>query len=200
MAQAGPQQEDGGGNAQADALPTLLRAGQGGRAVHQPRLYRRAVMNLPPIQALMMEPPQQPRSLEQFREHAMRSVEAVARTFTDPGDDWTPVLMLQNPDGAIMVAAIGPYMETEQLKDTLGYTLIPELVRRSEATMVAFITSVWTAVAPKGTTQAEAERMRAATMTNRREELHVLVATAERWEMMHARIKRGRVAAPRLGA
>lgn len=70
--------------------------------------------------------------------------------FTEPDDDWTPVVFMENAEGTRATMPIEQFMENDQMKDMLTELIIPQTIQKFGATRVVMVLSVWSSKLPKG--------------------------------------------------
>ena len=64
--------------------------------------------------------------------------------FTDPDDDWEPILFVEGKTGTGMTP-LGQFMRNDGSKDMLAEVVIPAVVEQFQATTVVMVLSTWTA-------------------------------------------------------
>jgi hypothetical protein len=84
-------------------------------------------------------------------DHVAVTAERMAKdTFTEPDDDWTPIVFLEDATGTWAMMPIEEFMQNDRTKDMLVELIIPETIKRFEAKVVVMILSVWHSKIPKG--------------------------------------------------
>jgi hypothetical protein len=125
-----------------------------------------------------------------FTEQTMRLVHMIGCSFTEPSDDWMPVIVVDSRE--LGIVPVGFVMTRN--KDAIAMQLA-RLLRETRAERCAVILSAWTAeVGP------EWDRVTpAAKLANRYETVAVTMIDRERVEGYSARIRRSEDAPPTLG-
>ena len=99
------------------------------------------------------------------------------KLFTEPDDDWTPVLFMEDADGQRMTMPIEQFMVNEQTKDLLANFIIPEVIGKFSATIAVMVLSVWRgSPIPKGVDPDD--RPRPSEDVNRTEAVMIIEYTA----------------------
>lgn len=65
------------------------------------------------------------------------------KLFTEPDDDWTPVLFMEDADGQRMTVPIEQFMANDQMKDQLANHIIPFVIGKFSAKVAVMVLSVW---------------------------------------------------------
>lgn len=147
---------------------------------------------------------------EAFRDTVKMGVKVIGESFTNPDDDWTPVLMIWGRKGMDVVGIDGRWFNTTQGKDELAKRVLPREIAKRGATMFAFVQSVWMVQIrvpdddPEAQVQfeqalADAQAQRIHQRADRVEMVHLFAADRFRVEMWHAPIARSPFAPPTLG-
>lgn len=131
--------------------------------------------------------------LETVIEIATDGVTVIGASFTEPDDDWAPVLILQLKAGKGAVVGIdGNFLASQQSKDLLAHEVIPQAIREFEAIGAAFVSSSWM-VASDDRKVAPSEH------PDREEVVMVTAMTAGEHAFLMARISRHADRPPELG-
>jgi hypothetical protein len=63
--------------------------------------------------------------------------------FTEPDDDWTPVLFMETKEGEQGIMPLHEFMGAEPMKDLLANALIPMTINEFKAVKIVMVLSVW---------------------------------------------------------
>lgn len=91
-------------------------------------------------------------NIDELADIMRESIENIQDNFSDPEDDFIPVLSLLPQDGQnIMLALDGRWLENNQTKDRLIKTVMLPAIEGVGAKTVATVFSAWQASVPEGT-------------------------------------------------
>lgn len=74
---------------------------------------------------------------------ALRGLRDIAKSFTEPDDDFESIVVLETKDGNAAILPIGFFMETETSKELLAEVVLPVAIRKMEVQRLVFVTSAW---------------------------------------------------------
>lgn len=63
--------------------------------------------------------------------------------FTEPDDDWVPILFLEDTDGERMTMPIEQFMTDDRTKDMLAEYIIPSVIEKFQPKVVVMVLSIW---------------------------------------------------------
>lgn len=119
-----------------------------------------------------------PEELSLFDSVSITARKLAAEHFTDPDDDWEPILFVEGKDGS-GITPLGQFMRDDRHKELLANVVIPAVIEQFQATTIVMVLSTWTAsVASK----EELEPIRyvpPSQRPNRREQLLIIEYTRE---------------------
>lgn len=139
------------------------------------------------------------RKLDLFEHVAALAASMPDNVFTDPDDDWTPVLFMEGPQGGTMMA-LEPYMTDEIHKDMLASVVIPAAIDQFKPTVVVMIVSAWTSKTSGDLLRDTGEYFPPSEQADRKEQVVVIEYTREGvTRQAFAQIKRFADKVPRLG-
>jgi hypothetical protein len=88
--------------------------------------------------------------LEAVFSAALTGVVGTEEDFSEPDDDWLPIMLLIDDHRGLSVAAIdGQFMADDEAKEMLAQSVIPRLVKEVDAVAVAFVSSTWMSRGPR---------------------------------------------------
>lgn len=98
--------------------------------------------------------------------------------FTEPDDDWVPILFLEDAEGQRATVPIEHFMVNDQSKDLLAEYIIPQVIEKFEAKIAVMVLSVWRcSPIPKGVDPDD--RPRPSEDVNRTEAVMLIEYTSE---------------------
>jgi hypothetical protein len=89
-------------------------------------------------------------TLDLFDHVAVTAGRLAKDVFTEPDDDWTPIMFMECADGSWATMPIEQFMQDNQSKDVLAELIIPQTIKKLEAKIVVMVLSVWHTKLPKG--------------------------------------------------
>jgi hypothetical protein len=126
-----------------------------------------------------------------------KGAKVIGENFTDPDDDWAPVMMYLGGDGQVRDAVI-EISEDDEGRDQVA-AQITRLLLEARAREACFIVSTWVVDLPEGNFDA-LEGKRPREHSDRREALTLTWVTRDHAQMEMARIKRYPGQPPKLAA
>lgn len=85
------------------------------------------------------------RELDLFEFVAMQASQIPRELFTEPDDDWTPVMFMECKDGERTILPLEQFMTDDNTKSILANLIMPAAIDHFQATKVVLVLSVWTA-------------------------------------------------------
>lgn len=85
------------------------------------------------------------RELDLFEFVAMQASQIPKEVFTEPDDDWTPVMFMECKDGGRQIIPLEQFMADDNTKSILANLIMPAAISHFQATKVVLVLSVWTA-------------------------------------------------------
>lgn len=80
---------------------------------------------------------------EDWTQHIIGVVETLGASFTQPGDDWLPVLLGQDQEGQISALDASAAFDNSQTKEEFATTILPQLIIQGTWHRVALVASAW---------------------------------------------------------
>src|SRR5262245_55162118 len=117
----------------------------------------------------------------------------VGKTFTDPDDDWMPIMVVRTDDGLGVVGFDSEFLADDDSKDVLAEIVIPGMIEQLGASAVALVMSAWSLKSP------EIPDVRPSLHPERQEILVLHVIDAAHESIFHAPILRDGEQPPALG-
>lgn len=79
----------------------------------------------------------------EFTEKVQFMVRDVGQGFTEPNEDWMPVVITVDEKAKMGVAGVPDFFENSQTKEMFAQVVLPNLLKRFEANRYALVTSAW---------------------------------------------------------
>ena len=115
--------------------------------------------------------------LSLFDSVAATAAQMPAVAFTEPDDDWVPVLFMEDSEGNQATMPIEMFMQNEQTKNLLTDMIIPAAIKNFKARTVVMVLSVWRSTLPPDVDWQD--RPTPSEDLDRREEVMIIEYTAE---------------------
>ena len=135
-------------------------------------------------------PDKQKVSYRAFADQVKSAVNTIQQKFTDPEDDFIPIVQFSNGEDVSITPIPGEMLNSEEAKNILMGTVIPEVAKKTGTTMVATVFSAWTATYDKDTQPEDEGFVPPSENENRQEMVVVTVIDRERAEVHTAFILR----------
>lgn len=84
--------------------------------------------------------------LDLFQSTALMVSKMPEDLFTEPDDDWEPMLLMETEDEEMGMAPLGPLMTDEMHKDVLANYVLPEAIRAFRPRVIIMVMSTWTSL------------------------------------------------------
>lgn len=131
--------------------------------------------------SLFQPPPEQPPTFEEFRDSAFQGIEQ-NRLNLQPDEDWLPTLILDSPDGVMVMPLL--LEDGQELFGQDGIRVVTSVIVSVKARMAARVQMGWAAKAVKGDMRRPGER------PDKSEVLILQVAEAGRQEVWMTEVAR----------
>lgn len=139
------------------------------------------------------------RQLDLFEHVASLAASMPGAVFTEPDDDWTPVLFMDGPQGGTMMPLV-EYMNTELGKDMLADVVIPATIHQFKPSVVVMIMSTWTSETSAKLMTETGEYIPPSQQADRKEQVLIIEYTRDgATRQAFAQIERFADKVPRLG-
>jgi hypothetical protein len=141
-----------------------------------------------------------PANLTEFVATTTEIVESVCSDFTNPDDDFVPVMQVQSGDGKMWAFGIDPrFMQSDAAKDILAERIMAPAIIETGGVAVATVLSAWYAVIDKDDLEEGQEIPRPSELPQRKEIVMVTAISADDAVCFHAEILRDGKNPPTLG-
>lgn len=119
--------------------------------------------------------------------------------FTEPDDDWTPVMFLEGKQGTTVIP-LHEYMNDDLSKNLLADVLLPMAIADFKATTAVMVVSTWISKTSSDLLNETGEYIRPSQQPDREELVYIMEFTREGVQRQaHAEILRSETEVPRLG-
>lgn len=107
------------------------------------------------------------------------SVATIARkfsteVFTEPDDDWAPVVFMRNRDNEQANLLLSEFMENDYSKDLLADVILPGAIRKFQAETVVMVISTWVSETSSKALNEKGAYVRPSQQADRQERLMIM--------------------------